>query len=135
MPKYRQKSIIVDAVQVTEEFGHNRIAWPQWFKAAWDEKRITPNPLNEKCTVHTREGVLVAQWGDYMIRGVEHDLSVKSPCVFHSSYVAFLDSKETVKAFLETICDEEDCECAQLIVGDKCLRCKANELLGLMEME
>ena len=80
MPKYRKKPVAVDAYQLG---GHNT---PDWFMdAVTDQKIILHNdPISAE--IITLEGVMKAQFQDYIIRGVKGEIYPCKPDIFEATY-------------------------------------------------
>lgn len=82
MARYRKKPVVIEAVQVTDE----------WFDGAHPnplhpaDRRLTYNPLKRVVVVQTLEGPLTAQVGDWLITGVKGELYPCKPDIFEATY-------------------------------------------------
>ena len=100
MPKFRKKPVVIEAVQwfdtlecfkeVQEFIGD----YAQW-SVDYGEK---PSPLY----VHTLEGKMRADQGDWIIKGVNGEFYPCKPDIFAKTYDLVNDSAD---------CDSEACEC------------------------
>jgi len=86
--KYRKKPIIIEAVKYT---GHNG-----WYIIDWAKDNIIENPISiEKygtepkdryLSINTLEGTMIANVGDYIIRGIKDELYPCKPDIFEATY-------------------------------------------------
>lgn len=94
MPKYRKKSIVIEAFQLTYKSRQNNIDWPDWMHEAWNRERGEPNslyPTNPKTStgtlsIQTLEGEHKVSFGDYIIRGINGELYPCKPDIFGLTY-------------------------------------------------
>jgi len=80
MPRYRKKPVVVEAVQLTKWNVREVMAW-----IGLDATAVT-QPLDEGVNISTKEGVMLARWENYIIRGVEGE---HYPCdeeIFERTY-------------------------------------------------
>jgi len=78
MSKYRKKPVIIEAFQMTEDrFWHNT-DWPVWLHEAWQKGKEKMGGLwrwqNGRFAVGTLEGPMIANPGDWVIKGVKGEL-------------------------------------------------------------
>ena len=99
MPRYRKKPVIVNAFRV----GLDPI--PDWFmdKVTRKEATIVPaseaeaqkGPFEQKVVyfeIDTLEGVMIGNYGDYIIQGVEGEVYPCKPDIFEQTYERVDDS-------------------------------------------
>lgn len=79
MPAYRKKPIVVEAFRLGQK-GQPTPA-PAWFGSP-DPSAITDDGL----IISTREGNLLARWGDWIIRGTKGELYPCKPEIFAEIY-------------------------------------------------
>lgn len=111
MTKYRKKPVVIDAFKWTG--GHDQVEDPEWIVEAIDEgvaeiKRLYNTSLGEiteECTldtvsssivlqIKTLEGLMAAQPGDYIIRGVVGEIYPCKPDIFEATYEMVADIKD-----------------------------------------
>jgi hypothetical protein len=92
MAQFRKKPVVIEAIQ----WDGNRIVGdlPEWLREALNHPD-TPDKLNGAVmrignTVHigTLEGVVVAQPGDWILRGIKGELYPCKPDIFEATYEA-----------------------------------------------
>lgn len=94
MPKYRKKPIVFEAFQMTPERRNNRERWPEWLRAAWglrvsDMGAVFPPGLDAyMLAIRTLEGIVLIDWGDYIVRGAEGEIYPCKPDLFEATYEA-----------------------------------------------
>lgn len=85
--KYRKKPVVIDAFKWTG--GPDQAEDPQWIVDAIKDKKVffeeQGNPEVKMC-IRTLEGVMVANLGDYIIRGVKGEIYPCKPDIFEMSY-------------------------------------------------
>lgn len=87
MSQYRKKPVVIEAFQV----GVDRL-WPDWFHDAVSANKIVTYGLGKYgkgrkwCEVHTLEGVMIAQDGDFIIQGVKGEIYPCKPDIFAATY-------------------------------------------------
>lgn len=92
MGKYRKKPVVIEAFQLNAR----GLVGEDWFWNAVSENTIVthdfgkyyPNPA--WCEIKTLEGTMIAQAGDYIIRGVNGEIYPCKSEIFHVSYEAVL---------------------------------------------
>jgi len=89
MSKYRKKPVVIDAVQFTAKGIPNA---PEWIGTAdqdvpWGEPgSIVRNFRENTLAIHTLEGAMTANVGDWIIRGVQGELYPCKPDIFAATY-------------------------------------------------
>lgn len=89
--KCRKKQIVVDAVQLKDNF-----IWPDWLEAA-DEKgdiRIIGTGGCWYMQIKTLEGEMRAQKGDYVVQGIKGEIYPCKPDIFGASYEVLEEGEE-----------------------------------------
>lgn len=97
--QYRKKPIVIEAFQMTEERGTDNSEWPEWLHSAWNyapgllgslylEPGTGLEPPTRRFLIGTLEGPLRVTWGDWIIRGIHHELYPCKPDVFAATYEA-----------------------------------------------
>lgn len=95
MAKFRKKPVVIEAFQL----GIGLDLWPQWAKDTLGHKvdgtvysrhaggiEIVLHP--QHADIRTREGVMRADLGDWIIRGVKGELYPCKPDIFEATYEA-----------------------------------------------
>ena len=93
MAKYRKKPVVIEAVQWNQ--CAKRTAFPDWF---WDVFAFRPELMDAEkltLTIPTLEGDMVAQDGDWIIRGVKGELYPCKPDIFEATYELVDDCLQT----------------------------------------
>lgn len=87
--KFKKKPVVIEAVQ----FSH-RFSWPDWFADAVSRNDVLVfntgkfhNP-NEICyaEIKTLEGIMTANDGDWIIKGIKGELYPCKPDIFEMTY-------------------------------------------------
>ena len=78
--KYRKKPVEVEAFRFMID---GKV--PDWFSDAMINETIIPH-TNGTCDIKTLEGVMRADFGDYIIKGVHGELYPCKPDVFEKTY-------------------------------------------------
>ncbi len=99
MTKYRKKSVVFEAFQMTYARRWNTLKWPNWLYEAWQkepgEGGVWPDPDEDWAAGHvsaarlvcgTLEGVHRIDWNDWIIKGVEGELYLRKPSIFEATY-------------------------------------------------
>lgn len=87
MAKFRKKPVVIEAVQLQRRFG-----WPDWFHQAVTENLIVTHGLGKfgegpvSCSIKTLEGEMVANEGDWIIKGVKGEIYPCKPDIFAATY-------------------------------------------------
>ena len=93
MPRYRKKPVVIDAFVLTRNFPDN----PEndWFMQAITDgiiRTINMGAMPEYpdkpfyAEIKTLEGIMTAEAGDYIIRGVKGELYACKPDIFELTY-------------------------------------------------
>lgn len=81
--KYRKKPIEIDAFRWTNS--NDSKDYPAWFwKSAKEQNLLFPS--GERVAIPTPEGIMIANKGDYIIRGVNGELYPCKPDIFEKTY-------------------------------------------------
>jgi hypothetical protein len=82
MPKYRKKPVVIDAQQLTDDNGGA--------VAQWCGGTLRGGPKGGSkgghVLIHTLEGTMTAEPGDYVIRGVQGEFYPCKPDIFEQTY-------------------------------------------------
>jgi hypothetical protein len=97
MGKCKNKPVIIEAFQMTEERRYDNSEWPQWLNEAWN-KPVTEEGALFHCAdgclegdptplfIQTLEGTHKVGWGDFIIQGVSGELYPCKPDIFELTY-------------------------------------------------
>lgn len=91
MMKYRKKPVVIEAFR----FGYH--AARGWSNDAVDRQTISVYNAGEKTTyaeIATLEGVMRADYGDYIIRGVKGELYPCKPDIFEATYEKVIEQQD-----------------------------------------
>lgn len=80
MPQFRKKPVVIEAVQVGPD-----ILAPPWFSEAVERGDIYFE-VRGPTYINTLEGVMRAEHGDWIIRGVKGELYPCKPDIFEATY-------------------------------------------------
>jgi hypothetical protein len=83
---YRKKPVVIEAVQFT---GHNDVEVSDFVGGSG----IDPIASHATWVIHTLEGDMTAQPGDWIIRGVKGELYPCKPDIFEATYEAAPESE------------------------------------------
>lgn len=90
MGKFRKKPVEIEAVRFEEvdkgDVLFDAIVWPAWLNAGFDSGSVTSS--EHGLYIETLEGVMFANPGDWIIRGVSGELYPCKPDIFELSYEA-----------------------------------------------
>jgi hypothetical protein len=84
MAKFRKKPVVIEAVQWNPESKPTDM--PGWF---WDFFILHPQYLNEEnnnLSIPTLEGMMIANPGDWIIKGVKGEFYPCKPEIFEQTY-------------------------------------------------
>ena len=114
MKKYRKKPVEIDAVELSlSTMG----ALMTQMKEEGHTSAVYSNPPARAVTglaIHTLEGIMIANMGDYVIRGIQGEYYPCKPEIFLASYEEVISdnpsnkSEQTYGFFLESIKDVTD---------------------------
>lgn len=85
--KFRKKPIVIEAAQVSVLLECARNNWkglPIWISAAYDRGDV--RFLSTSLSIHTLEGVMIAEYDDFLIQGIQGELYPCKPDIFQASY-------------------------------------------------
>lgn len=101
--KYRKKPVVVEAFKMGVD------PRPDWFEFEVIKKKIIThltddeiddgNPWSHKktcCTIHTLEGAMRGEYGDYIIRGVKGEIYPCKPDIFEATYEAVVEHADAL---------------------------------------
>lgn len=85
MTHYRKPHVIFGAFQLVPDVFPSKV--PPWFVAAWRKGTVQAVP-NDTITfdVHTPEGVMRANEGDWIIRGIKGEIYPRKNEIFIATY-------------------------------------------------
>jgi hypothetical protein len=96
--RYRKKPVVIEAVQVAAAV-YNGKTWnaspftcdvlPQWLEDAFTNGTIAVHPSDRDyalLAIKALEGTMIAQPGDWIIRGVKGELYPCKPDIFEATY-------------------------------------------------
>ena len=89
MYKYRKKPVVIEAFQMTEERRDTYSMWPVWLRQAWDKGTVYPTvkgARNGTVSIETLEGLMLVNFGDWIIRGIQGELYPCAPDIFEATY-------------------------------------------------
>lgn len=91
MPTFRKKPVVIEAVQISKRMD---ILSPDWWADAIRENRVVTHGFGKFtrdepwAEIHTLEGVMRADKGDWIIRGVKGEIYPCKPDIFAATYEA-----------------------------------------------
>lgn len=78
MPKFRKKPVVIEAYQWITGYAETI--------SRWAGKSVQFDQAKQEFLIHTLEGVMVAQKGDYIIKGIQGEFYPCKPDIFEASY-------------------------------------------------
>ena len=85
--RYRKKPVVIEAFQVQPDDGMTRPLPPMWLVSAMACRPPSVLPSDGGgLDIHTLEGVMRADVGDWIIRGVKGELYPCKPDIFEATY-------------------------------------------------
>lgn len=92
--KFRKKPVVIEAFQLTEKTRVDNSEWPQWAHEAWQKDRDEVGSLSPQfpgegdglLLIHTLEGRMLVEFGDWIIQGVKGKLYPCKPDIFEATY-------------------------------------------------
>lgn len=81
--KARKKPVEVEARQLTKE---NLTEVRKWCGGTFAIEDVTDEVSQEYLTIKTVEGIMAADFGDYIIKGVNGEFYPCKPDIFHKTY-------------------------------------------------
>lgn len=82
MPKFRQKPVVIEARQLTSENAQSVGRW--CCGRAW--RHATPLRMIRGLKIDTLEGEMHAEFGDWIIKGVQGEFYPCKPDIFEATY-------------------------------------------------
>jgi hypothetical protein len=92
--KYRKKPVVIEAWQIPPNDGKTRGPLPPWLISALATGDVFAHEEGF-IEIHTREGVMTGNVGDWIIQGVKGELYPCKPDIFAASYEADTEGKST----------------------------------------
>lgn len=92
MTKYRKMPVVIDAFKWTG--GHSQTEDPEWIVEAYQSMKVwfvNEGTENVAMRINTLEGVMTAQQGDYIIRGIQGEIYPCKPEIFEATYEKLAD--------------------------------------------
>lgn len=83
--KFRKKPIIIEAVLITKDIPKIIDGLPAWFRDAYEARYVQFHP-EWGMIIPTLEGDMEANFGDWVIQGVEGELYPCKPKIFEKTY-------------------------------------------------
>lgn len=86
--KYKKKPVVIEAFQLNER----GLVEEDWFWDAVTNNEVTTHNFGKRCPnpawceIKTLEGVMVANAGDYIIKGVQGEFYPCKPDIFEQTY-------------------------------------------------
>lgn len=85
MPIFRKRPVVIEAFQLHPNDGQTRAVPPSWLVQAILDKRVHMLDAGG-AQINTLEGVMSADVGDWIIRGVKDELYPCKPDIFAATY-------------------------------------------------
>lgn len=85
---YRKKPVVVEAFQLNSR----GLVEEDWFWDAVSKNKIITHEFGKFhsydawCEIYTLEGIMIAETGDYIIRGVQGEIYPCKPDIFEKTY-------------------------------------------------
>ena len=86
MKKYAKKPVVIEAIQLTSESLMECIGFIYPDISVVDHSTLITIRKNKFLTIETLEGDMKAQFGDYIIKGVQGEFYPCKPDIFHLTY-------------------------------------------------
>ena len=88
MTLYRKRPVVIDAVQFNGEWPPIRkwLVNTGWLPSVFEKPPITKIPNEDGLEIQTLEGIVRAEIGDWIIRGVENEFYICKPSIFEKTY-------------------------------------------------
>ena len=84
--KFRKKPVVIDAIQLTSENLMDCIGFVYPDISVVDHPTLIAIRKNKFLTIETLEGDMKAQFGDYIIKGVQGEFYPCKPDIFEKTY-------------------------------------------------
>jgi hypothetical protein len=85
MSKYRKRPVVIEAERFTGDNGNDIARWCGG-KVVHDAKPSDPTDVRVYVKIPTLEGVMTADRGDWIIRGVQGEFYPCKPDIFDATY-------------------------------------------------
>lgn len=86
--RFRKRPVVIEAMQVMDDIRqHIRIC--EWAKSVTPDGKVVPVVMSRFDTtllIHTLEGTMTADLGDWIIRGVQGEFYPCKPDIFEETY-------------------------------------------------
>lgn len=91
MAQFRKKPVVIEAFQLTYEIAMSKEPCPNWFAEAvekGDIKVFVTEKIHDSqyCEIKTLEGVMTANFKDFIIQGVQGEVYPCKPDIFEKTY-------------------------------------------------
>ena len=95
--RFTKRPVTIEAFQMTRERRMDNSEWPSWLNEAWNKEAGSPGrvfihtpeaPMPNRLCIGTLEGVMLVDWDDWIIRGVNGELYPCKPDIFELTYMA-----------------------------------------------
>lgn len=84
--RFRKKPVVIEAWCNTEDMP-DRSPMPSWLQDAMTQGHVKfSSAYHSSCSIATLEGVLRADYGDWIIRGVKGEIYPCKPDIFAATY-------------------------------------------------
>lgn len=90
MPKFRKKPVVIEAIQLTETNPDEILGYND------TDRKMFIDPEDGKFKIETLEGIMVANVGDWIIRGINNEFYPCKPDIFKKTYEPVKDDEETI---------------------------------------
>lgn len=97
MPRYRKKPVVIEAMQLTKKNVTEVMTW------VGEDATAVAQTFDEGINISTKEGVMLARYGDYIIRGVHGEHYPCKPDIFEQTYESMEETWEVTRANAEEI--------------------------------
>jgi hypothetical protein len=87
MAQYRKKPVVIEAIQINSQTEHEIKEWSNG--AVYASPVLEPcesNPSGKYWQINTLEGVMTADPGDYIIKGIKGEFYPCKPDIFEATY-------------------------------------------------
>lgn len=101
MAKYRKKPVVIEAVQWTGKNFEELAELIGSLEEGRPERRAVYDELDMTLKIKTLEGVMAANPGDYIIKGISGELYPCKPDIFDATYETFnaIEHRQEVQKF------------------------------------
>jgi hypothetical protein len=98
MPRYRKKPVVIEAVQIAAAVCNGKTVkgspfkcdvLPPWLEDALSQGTVTVHPSDQdyaRLSIKAPEGTMMAEAGDWIIRGVKGELYPCKADIFEATY-------------------------------------------------